>query len=179
MIKLTTRFICILLSFGLFITSNLYANVNEKKELPTLIKNSSDPVLIDREVKGKVTDASGEPLIGVSVVLKGNETVGTMTNIDGEYSLSVPQNATLIFRFTGFNRVEREVGNQTQIDVVLTESNTLLDEVVVVGFGQQERKDITGAVSSIDMEDVLGDRPVTDAAKSSARKCTGITNYLW
>jgi TonB-dependent starch-binding outer membrane protein SusC len=103
-----------------------------------------------RTVTGKVTSAE-EPdgIPGVNIKVKGTDT-GTITDLDGTYSLQVPDNATLIFSFVGFLNREVAVGNRSEIDVRLEADVKTLSEVVVVGYGTQERRDLTGAVSSID-----------------------------
>ena len=105
-------------------------------------------------VVGKVTDASGEALIGVSVSIK-NTSKATMTDVDGKYSLAIEGNrndAILVFSYIGFDRKEITIGNQTRIDVSLDESgNTKLNEVVVIGYGTVARRDLTGAVDKVDI----------------------------
>jgi TonB-linked SusC/RagA family outer membrane protein len=107
----------------------------------------------DRTVQGKVTDGdSGEALPGVNVVVKGS-TVGTVTDIEGNYSLTVPQDAkTLFFSSVGYTTTEREIGNQSTINVTLAPDVQSLSEVVVVGYGMQEKRDVTASIASIDKE---------------------------
>src|SRR5690554_1605929 len=100
------------------------------------------------EVSGTVTDQNGAPLPGVTVSVLGS-TVGTATDLDGQYELSVPEGSTLVFSFIGFETQNIAVGDRSVIDVVLNEDMTSLDEVVVVGYGTQKKSDITGAISSI------------------------------
>ena len=105
-------------------------------------------------VTGKVTDDIGEGLVGVNVQLKGSS-VGTITDIDGNYSLELPDNAgTLVFSFIGFKTQEIPIGNQSRIDISMELDIAQLDEVVVVGYGSQRKKDITGAVSILDTEEL-------------------------
>lgn len=103
-----------------------------------------------RVLKGRVTGATGkETLIGVSVKLKGTPT-GTTTGADGQFSLSVPSGGgVLVFTFIGYETREIAIGNQTSFDIVLPETNEGLNEVVVVGYGTQKRKEISGAISSV------------------------------
>ena len=103
-------------------------------------------------VTGTVTDNNGEVLIGANILAK-NTVVGTITEIDGSFSLAVPaESDALIISYAGFETQEVLLGNQTNFDIVLREG-ALLDEVVVVGFTQQKRKDLTGAVSSVNLEE--------------------------
>lgn len=99
-------------------------------------------------VTGKITDSGGESLPGVNIVILGT-TQGTITDIDGVYSMDVPSDARLTFNFIGFNSQTIEVNNQSTINVVMTDDVQALDEVVVVGYGQMKRSDLTGAVVSI------------------------------
>jgi hypothetical protein len=94
-----------------------------------------------RQVTGLVTDANGEPMIGVNVTVVGT-TNGTITDIDGNYSLSVASNAKLQFSFIGYLSKTVEVGTQKQINVKLVEDSKTLDEVVVVGYGTMKKTDI-------------------------------------
>ena len=105
-------------------------------------------------VRGTVTSADGESLPGVNVVEKGT-TNGTITNIEGAYSLTLPPNATLVFSSVGFTAREVPVGNQSVVDVVLNEDVQQLDELVVVGYGTQKKSDLTGSIARISGEEVL------------------------
>src|SRR5690606_18053050 len=110
-------------------------------------------------VSGTVTDASGQPIPGVTVSVAGT-TVGTATDLDGKYSLSVPAGSTLVFSFIGFETQRIEVGDRSVIDVSLKEDMASLEEVVVVGYGEQKKINLTGAVSNVTSE-VLESRPIT------------------
>ena len=104
-------------------------------------------------IKGTVTNASGEPLIGVSVIEKGT-TNGIVTDIDGNYQLSVAKGSVIEFSYVGFAKQEIKVGSENVINVVLQEDNQLLNEVVVVGYGSMKRSDIATAISSVKPEDM-------------------------
>ncbi|SFD69052.1 SusC/RagA family TonB-linked outer membrane protein [Thermophagus xiamenensis] len=104
-------------------------------------------------VTGKVTDTNGEPLPGVNIVVQGT-TTGTITNINGEYSLSVPEDASLRFNFVGFEPIVVPVENRNVIDVVMKEDLLALDEIVVVGYGTQRKEAVTGSVASIKGEEL-------------------------
>ena len=104
-------------------------------------------------VTGTVTDNEGLPLVGVNVLVVGNSS-GTVTDLDGEYSLTVPEGAVLRFSYIGFTAQEVPVEGQSVIDVTLGADANVIDEVVVVGYGSQRREAVTGAVSSIDAEEV-------------------------
>lgn len=116
-------------------------------------------------VTGTVTDVSGEPLIGVSVVVKGT-TVGQMTDIDGKYSIVVGNvNTTLVFSFIGYTKQEILVGDKTVINVKMAEDSELLDEVVVIGFQTQKKVNLTAAVSNIDSK-TFENRPVSNIGQA-------------
>lgn len=106
-------------------------------------------------VTGTVTDAEGEPLIGASVTDKGAPGHGAVTDIDGQYSISVEQNATLTFSYIGYNPQDIPVEGRTVVDVTLTENETLLDEVVVIGYGTQNRSKMSSSVATISSKDVI------------------------
>ncbi|WP_289053210.1 SusC/RagA family TonB-linked outer membrane protein [Carboxylicivirga marina] len=112
-------------------------------------------------VSGTVTDVNGEPLPGVTVSIEGT-TTGTITGIDGTYSLqNVEEGSVLLYSFIGFETQTISVAGRTSIDVTLVEEVTDLNEVVVVGYGTQKKVNTTGAVTQVKMDEVLGDRPVT------------------
>jgi TonB-linked SusC/RagA family outer membrane protein len=103
------------------------------------------------KVTGKVTDTNGEPIPGVSIAIEGT-TIGTITDMNGYYSINAPQDAVLIFNFIGFQRMKVPVNGQATLNVVLIEDIKSLDEVVVVGYGQMKRSDLTGSVVSVSSE---------------------------
>jgi TonB-linked SusC/RagA family outer membrane protein len=105
-------------------------------------------------LSGKVTsDDDGLPLIGVTVAVKGT-TVGALTNVDGVFQLKVPANATLTFKYIGYATKEVAVGNATKLNVMLSAVSNALSEVVVTGYGSQNRKTITSAITSVKAEDI-------------------------
>lgn len=102
-----------------------------------------------KTVTGQVIDQAGEPLIGVSIQVKGS-TVGTITDFDGNFTMpNVQSSDVLVFSYVGFNTQEVTVGNQTTINITLSEDSETLEEVVVVGYGQMKKNDLTGSVSSV------------------------------
>ena len=106
-------------------------------------------------VTGRITDVAGEPLPGVNILIRGT-TVGTVTNLDGNYTLAnVPPDAILVISFIGMVSQEIAVGQQTEISVVLVEGTSLLDEVVVVGYGDVKRANLLGSVADIASEDIV------------------------
>ncbi len=106
-------------------------------------------------VSGKVTDESGQPLPGVTIVIKGT-TRGTVTNADGEYNLTnLPEDATLVFSFVGMRSHEVVVGNQTRINVRMEQETIGIEEVVAIGYGTQRKATLTGSVSGISNEEIM------------------------
>lgn len=106
----------------------------------------------DKQVTGKVKDASGTGMPGVSIAVKGTQR-GANTDVDGNYKIAVPDNATLVFSFVGYKTQEVAVGNRAAVDVSLAEDNQVLNEVVVVGYGTQKRQEISGTVASVNSKD--------------------------
>ena len=104
-------------------------------------------------VSGTVTDETGEPIIGAYITLAGDNSVGTITDYDGNYEISVPDAAKLIFSYTGFESQTLSTVGKATVDVTLKEVSTRLDEVVAVGYGSQKAKEVTSAVTSVKAED--------------------------
>ena len=124
-------------------------------------------------VTGTVTDNSGDPLPGASVVIKGTSK-GVVTGVDGSYSITVSdQDAVMVFSFVGFTTQEILVGDQRAVNVTLSEATAEIGEVVVVGFGVQKKATITGAISSISSE-TLVQSPVANISNSLTGRVTGL-----
>lgn len=104
-----------------------------------------------RKITGIIKDQSGEPVIGANIVEKGT-TNGTITDIDGQYSLEVGSNSILVVSYIGYITQEIPVGKNNTLDVLLREDTETLDEVIVIGYGTTKRKDFTGSVSSVKLE---------------------------
>ncbi|SFT36345.1 TonB-linked outer membrane protein, SusC/RagA family [Algoriphagus locisalis] len=120
--------------------------------------------LAQNPVNGTVTDASGLGLPGVSVLIKGTQQ-GTITDLDGRYSI-IPESedAILIFSFIGFQSIEQAINGESVIDQVMKEEDTLLDQVVVVGYGTQKKINVTGAVDQLAGEDIAN-RPIANVVQ--------------
>ena len=130
-------------------------------------------LLAQSTVEGYVTDQDGLPLPGVNIVIKGT-TQGTITNIDGYYSLSdIPAEGILVYSFLGMKAQEIKVGDQTNISISMSEETESLDEVVVVGYGTVKRANLTGAVADIKAEE-LEDIPVGDLASALDGRLAGV-----
>ena len=124
-------------------------------------------------VKGKVSDTGGQPVIGATVMLSSNQTVGTQTDLDGNYSISVPSNSSLIFSCVGYTTQTVAVAGKSVIDVVLSEDAEFLQETVVIGYGVQKKSDVTGAIASVKETD-LENRTTTDVAQALQGKAAGV-----
>lgn len=127
----------------------------------------------DINVSGVVKDGTGQPLPGVTVLVKGT-TIGTVTELDGGYTLTAPEGAVLVFSFVGYMVQEVVVGNQSIIDVTLKEDQTSLEEVVIVGYGEQQKVNLTGAVSTVKFDDELNNRPITNASQALGGTASGV-----
>lgn len=127
-----------------------------------------------KNVTGSVLDAQGQPIPGATITIKGT-TSGTITDMNGNFSLTVPEDAQiLVFSFVGMQTQEVEIGDKLRFDIVLHEDIVGLDEVVVVGYGTMKKANLTGAVSSIENEE-LENRPVTQTSQALAGLTSGLT----
>lgn len=145
--------------------------------LKTSVQEKFTPIAtpLDKTVKGKVTDEKGDPLPGVSVVVKGT-TQGATTSTEGTYQLIVGDNApVLIFSFVGYLSQEITVGNISTLDIILKVDEKALEEVVVVGFGEQKKVSVTGAVSSINSES-LQQNSSASLANALSGRLPGLTS---
>lgn len=122
-----------------------------------------DNQVLTKKIQGVISDSDGEAIIGATVSEKGN-TNATMTDVDGVFSLNVPEGAVVVISYLSFKTQEIRIDNRTNYPVTLLEDNKLLDEVVVVGFATQKKVNLTGAVGTVDMKDMV-DRPVRNATQ--------------
>jgi len=139
-------------------------------QLPSTANNQ----IVEVMVSGKVTDADGQALPGVSILLK-ETTIGTATDIDGTYKLSVPDTkGTLVFSYIGFATQEVALTNQTVVNVTLRPDAKALEEVVVIGYGTQKRENVIGSVAQVSAEQ-LQSRPVTQLSNALTGQMAGVT----
>lgn len=123
-----------------------------------------------RTITGEVTDENEQPLPGATITIEGKEGVGTITDIDGSYSIEVEsEDSLLVFQFLGYQRKEIHIGNNTNIDVTLIPAEQSLDEVVVVGYGTQKKRSITGSVGVVDMDEFSQGESVTVSDRLQGR----------
>ena len=126
----------------------------------------------DVAISGTVTDANDEPLVGVNVMIKGT-TTGTITDLDGTFSVNGKRGDTVVFTYIGM--VTQEIVFQgTPLRVILKDDSQALEEVVVVGYGSQKKVNLTGAVSTVDFEDQALSRPVTTVANALSGMAAGL-----
>jgi TonB-linked SusC/RagA family outer membrane protein len=155
----------------IFSNTNLTYQEHDNKFIVITPKNLVQGIF----VTGTVTDKYGEPLPGVNVVVKGTST-GIVTNIDGNYSITVPNSeAILVFSFIGFASQEFTVGDQTSINVILDENTQLLDEIVVVGYGTQKKVNLTGAVSMVKIDESMSSRTMTSVSSGLSGLVPGLS----
>ena len=122
-------------------------------------------------VTGKVTDQSGEPLIGATVLVTGTLT-GASTSATGEYSIQVTEGASLTFQYIGYESKTEKVGTRTKIDVKLEQSKQTIDEIVVIGYGAVKKTDLTGSVANVKMSDIK-DIPVVSVDQALQGRIAG------
>ncbi|GAB3012728.1 TonB-dependent receptor [Cyclobacterium sediminis] len=127
----------------------------------------------ERPIKGRVVDTDGQGIPGATVLVQGTN-IGTVTDIDGNFSFEVPDNAVLIFSFIGYQQQVVSVGNRDEINVTMTEDLSSLDEVVVVGYGTQKKVNLTGAVSSINSKEIVN-QPVGQTSMALQGIAPGVT----
>lgn len=132
--------------------------VNKNIIITAKLTNSqtNSPVTTQQKktISGFIQDVNGNPIIGANIVVKGT-TNGTVTDIEGNFSISVVPNATLIISYIGFTSQEINVGNKNTLSITLKEDSEIIDEVVVLGYGSQLKKTVTGAISSVKAEDMV------------------------
>ena len=128
---------------------------------------------LDKKITGVVKDANGEPVIGANVTVKGQSSIGTITDIDGRFTLDVPSNSTLQVTFIGYATQEVKAVSGRLMNIVLAEDVEMLDEVVAIGYAKVQRRDLTGAISSVRGTE-LAEVPVTTTMQALQGKVAGV-----
>jgi TonB-linked SusC/RagA family outer membrane protein len=126
-----------------------------------------------QRVSGTVTDARGEPVIGANIMEKGVTANGTVTDVDGKFTLSVKSGATLTVSFIGFATQEIAVGNRDVLRITLEEDSRALEEVIVIGYGSVKKSNLTSSVSKIGNE-AIAERPITQLSDALAGQLAGV-----
>lgn len=134
---------------------------------------NSSPQQAKSAITGSVTDPSGEAIIGANVVEKGT-TNGTITDLDGKFSLNVSPNATLVISYIGFTEQQIPVSNQSSFTIKLKEDSKNLEEVVVVAYGSQKKVNLTGSVTAVNMSELTDSRPITNISSGLAGMAAGV-----
>lgn len=158
----------------LLAVSPAYATENDSPDTST---TNSSLILQQngRTITGTVVDEKGETIIGANVMVKGTSN-GSITNIDGQFTLkNVSEGATLVITYVGYQEQALKVGVQSNLSIKLKEDSELIDEVVVVGYASQKKVNLTGSVSSINMEDIAEKRPITNLSSGLAGMSSGIS----
>ena len=128
---------------------------------------------VDALITGIVKDESGEPLPGATVAVQGSSK-GTVTDIDGKFQLEVSDGATIVVSFIGFEPQQVTVGSLSVLEIILKQDASSLSEVIVVGYGSQKRENLTGAVSTVNFDDELQNRPLTNASQALSGQVPGV-----
>ncbi len=138
----------------------------------TAVSAANGEAVRDVTIRGTILDETGQPLPGATVTVTGSS-AGTVSDIDGNFSLTVPDDATLVVSFIGYATQTIQVGNQTEFTIQMTPDETSLTEVLVVGYGTQEKRDVTGAVSSV-KGTAIQNLPVSGAAQALQGRAAGV-----
>lgn len=152
-------------------TGVTYKVVDKDIILTSSVGDKNEYNQVDRKISGIVRDQTGEPVIGANVVVKGADGLGTITDINGQYSLEVPQNAILIVSYIGYESVEVPVKDQSVINISLKEDSQSIEEVVVVGYGTQKKVNLIGAVGAVNVDEKI-------ASRSLANVSTGLSGLV-
>jgi len=155
-----------------FMFKRVNGNIHVNKKPVSVKSEVSEVSVIEAIVSGTVEDEEGNSIPGVSIVEKGT-TNGTVTDVDGKYSLNVAEDGVLVFSFVGYLTQEITVNGRSQIDIILSPDIATLQEVVVVGYGTQKKANLTGSVSSVG-EKEIANRPITSAATALQGTVSGV-----
>lgn len=158
----------------LLATQGLAYTINEKHIViyKTNEKASHPMITNNKKITGKVTDEKNEPIIGANVVVKGS-TTGTITDMDGNFTLEVPDQATLLVSYIGYTPKEVAVKNQNNFSIMMIEDSKTIDEVVVIGYGSVKKSNLTGAVSSVKTTEIQ-QTPMTSIDQGLVGRASGV-----
>ena len=140
--------------------------------LVCLLLTASSVLAQTKTVTGTVTDSQNEPLIGASILIQGTSS-GTITDLDGKYSISATPEDVLEFSYVGMEKQNIRVGQQTVINVVLQDNSQMLAETVVIGYGSAKKRDLTGSITNIKGEEIAN-KPSTNPLSSLQGKIAGV-----
>lgn len=134
---------------------------------------SADQQQGKKQIKGVIKDDKGESIIGASIQVKDAPTIGTITDLDGNFELEIPEGSVLNISYVGYHSAEIKVGDKTTFDIILRENDKMLDEVVVVGYGVQRKRDVTTSISSLKSSDIQ-DMPVSSLEQALVGRMAGV-----
>lgn len=172
--QVNTKFlVCSLIYMG-SLSANAVGSSSLANETVHVSILSADQTKNERNITGRIIDGdTGEALIGVSILVKG-ASMGTVTDVDGKFSLSVATGDVLEISYIGYKSQSIVVGNQSVLDIRMMSDNELLDEVVVVGYGSQKKVNLTGSVATVNFDDKTLSRPVTTLASTLSGMVAGL-----
>ena len=154
---------------GMLLCTTNASAANEQTKMVNIVAQGQQKT----QVTGVIVDASGEPLIGVSVVEKGNKTNGAVTDIDGKFVINVPANSSLVVSYVGYKTQEVAVAGKHNINVTLKEDAEMLNDVVVIGYGVVKKADLAGSVAVMDNK-AFKDQPITQASDALNGRMAGV-----
>ena len=157
----------------IFYNQNIQYKIDNRKIILSPDESKEKALPQDKSVKGKVTDSSGAPLPGVTVVLKGTS-IGTITNSEGIYTIShIPADGVLVFSFVGMKTQEIRITNESSVDIKMEEDAIGIDEVVAIGYGVQKKATLSGSVTNVSGVDLIK-TPVTNVSQGIAGRLPGV-----
>lgn len=157
----------------LFKSTDVEYRLDEKQIILSKKTESQVGVQKSKKLTGVILDQTGEPIIGANVSVKGT-TIGTITDIDGKYTLDVPENAIIQISYIGYITQTISSENKSTLDARLVEDTQKLDEVVVVGYATQKKVNLTGSVSAVKMDELVSSRPITNMSNALQGVAAGV-----
>lgn len=162
------------LAGSLLIASNLHAEISMADAIgaSNLIPDYESVLQKQKTITGTITDINGESVIGASIIVKGTAT-GTVTNLEGKFSLSIPENSTIEISYIGYKTKTIKTDKRNEYFIKLAEDTETLDEVVVVGYGTKKKIHLTGAVAAVEGKELI-QTPVANLSNSVAGRMPGV-----
>jgi TonB-dependent starch-binding outer membrane protein SusC len=152
------------------VNDNIHVNAKKRRKDEQSIQIAEGYEVM---VRGTVKDIKNDPLPGVSIIIEGTS-IGTVTDLDGNFALEVPEGSVLVFSFIGFERQRIAIDNQTNLDIVLKEDARSLQEVVVIGYGTVKRSDFTGSIAQVKEEDIKA-TPIVAIDRALQGRAAGVS----
>ena len=166
-----TLLLCGLLTYGTTMYGSEAKVANERKHIAPVENAVPNPQ--QNKITGQVLDNAGEPIIGANIIVKG-KTTGTITDIDGKFSIDAKDGDVLLITYIGYMPKEITVKGNALLNIKMSEDSQMLNEVVVVGYGTQKKANLTGSVASVKIDDALGDRPIASTAQALQGTAPGL-----